>query len=251
VGCVGGSSEGCGRQGGRNEGDSEQGGHRQESSRGLIGFRLGTFLSGKCQECGDTKRLYSAGQTTLQGHLETSVCSILMYPCFFSPHSKVLFYVHFFSHNSSSSSTSPVPRKSGMAIVVISVAPTVGTATLVTAAEVALELAADDTPQTPEGVPEDVFEESEEEPEMLSELAPEVVLEEVPVEGAMIVAHVADPLPHGAVEASPPAPPHSYSHRRCCRCCGEPEVVMGHPTSHALDDIPVDEAVSMAHKALS
>jgi hypothetical protein len=30
---------------------------------------------------------------------------------------------------------------------------------------------------------------------------------------------------------------------------GELEVVMGHPTFHALDDIPLDEAMSMAHKA--
>jgi hypothetical protein len=31
----------------------------------------------------------------------------------------------------------------------------------------------------------------------------------------------------------------------------ESEVIMGHPTFYALDDIPLDDAMSMAHRALS
>jgi hypothetical protein len=30
-----------------------------------------------------------------------------------------------------------------------------------------------------------------------------------------------------------------------------PEVIMGHPTFYASDDIPLDEAMSTAHRALS
>jgi hypothetical protein len=109
-------------------------------------------------------------------------------------------------------------------------------------------LATGDMPQTPEGVLEDVFKESEEVPEMLSELAPEVVLDEVPMEGAMIVMHVVGPsLPHGATEASSPAPHIAASVGATSSVVGEPEVVMGHPTFHVLDDIPLDEAVSMTH----
>jgi hypothetical protein len=40
----------------------------------------------------------------------------------------------------------------------------------------------------------------------------------------------------------------------CCVAAGvmvESEVIMGHPTFYALDDIPLDEAMSMAHRALS
>jgi hypothetical protein len=110
-------------------------------------------------------------------------------------------------------------------------------------------LAAGDIPQTPEGVPEDVLDESEEEPEMVSEPVPEVVPEEVPVEGVMIVAHGAAPPPHGAVEASSPAPCTAAAAAACV--VGEPEVVMGHPTFHVLDDIPLDKAVSAALMALS
>jgi hypothetical protein len=94
---------------------------------------------------------------------------------------------------------SPVPRASGVATVVSSVAPAAGTTVLAVVVEAALELVAGDMPQTPKGVPEDVLEESE----MVSEPVPEVV----PVEGAMIITYAAAPsLPYGAAEASSPAP---------------------------------------------
>jgi hypothetical protein len=113
----------------------------------------------------------------------------------------------FFLHSSSSSSTSPTPKASSAAIAVSSMTPTVGTTTLAATVKAALELAVGDMPQTLEGVPEDVLEESEEEPEMVSKPVPEVVLEVVPVEGAMIITHSTAPSPpHGAAEASLLAP---------------------------------------------
>jgi hypothetical protein len=103
-------------------------------------------------------------------------------------------------------------------------------------------------PQTPEGVPEDMLEESEEESEMVSKPVPEVV----PVEGAMIIAHVAAPSPpHGAAEASSPAPRAAAAVDTTAGVVGELEVVMGDPTFHAPDDIPLDEAVNTPHRALS
>jgi hypothetical protein len=91
------------------------------------------------------------------------------------------------------------------------------------------------------------LEESKEEPEMVSEPIPEVVL----VEGATIVTQAATPPPHGAAEASSLAPHAATAVDVAAGVVGEPEVVMGHPTSHASDDIPLNEAVSMAHRALS
>jgi hypothetical protein len=143
---------------------------------------------------------------------------------------------------------SPVPRASSAASVVSSVALATGTTTLVVVVEVAPELAAGDMPQTPEEVPEDMLEESEEEPEMVSEPVPEVV----PVEGAMIITHAAAPSPpHGVAEASSSAPRVAAAADATTVVVREPEVVMGHPTFHAPDDIPLDEAMSMARRALS
>jgi hypothetical protein len=85
-----------------------------------------------------------------------------------------------------------------------------------------------------------VLEESEEEPEMSPE--PQVVPEEVPVEGAMIATCAAAPSPsHGAPVPSSPVP-------RIADGAGAAsvvglEVVLGHPTPYAPDDIP--------HQALS
>jgi hypothetical protein len=154
----------------------------------------------------------------------------------------------FFLHNSLSSSMSLAPRASGMTTVESFVAPTVGTTTLSAAVEVAPELAAGDMHQTPEGVPEDVLEDSEEEPEMVLEPVPEVI----PVEEAMIVVHVVAPSPpHATAEVSSPAPHAAAVMDTAANVVGEPEVVMGHPAFHATDDIPLDEAVSTAHRALS
>jgi hypothetical protein len=144
-----------------------------------------------------------------------------------------------FSHNSSSSSvataTGTAASIAGTTIVEAAIKVTPGTAT-------------DDGPQTLEGVPKDVLEESEEEPEMVPE--PEVVLEEVPADGAMIVVRAATPSPsHGAPAPSSPVP-------RIAIGAGTAsgtglEVVLGHPTPYAPDDIPLGEAVSTAHQALS
>jgi hypothetical protein len=134
---------------------------------------------------------------------------------------------------------------------VSSAAPAVGTTALAVAVEAALELAIDDMPQTLEGVQKDVLEESKEEPEMVSEQVLEVVLEVVPMEGVMIIAHAVVPPPHGAAEASSPASRAAAATNSIASVVGEQEVVMEHPTFHALDNIPLDEAVSMAHRALS
>jgi hypothetical protein len=107
-------------------------------------------------------------------------------------------------------------------------------------------------PQTPEGVCEDVLEELEEEPDMASGPVPELVPEEVPVEGAMIVAHTASPSPpHGAATASSPAPRAAAATGIAVGVAVRPEVIMGHPTFYVPDDIFLDEAVSTAHRALS
>jgi hypothetical protein len=111
-------------------------------------------------------------------------------------------------------------------------------------------LATDGEPQTPTGVPDDVLGESEKELEMAPEPVPEVVLEQVLVEGAMITARVVAPSPsHGA-----PAPfssaPHTATATGTAAGAGL-EVVLGHPTPYALDDISLGEAVSTAHRALS
>jgi hypothetical protein len=93
-------------------------------------------------------------------------------------------------------------------------------------------------------VPEDVLEESEseseseKEPEMASEPVPEVVPEEVPVEGVLIIAHAAAPsLPHGAAEASSPAPRAAAVVDAVASVAVEPEVIVGHPTFYAPDNI--------------
>jgi hypothetical protein len=95
-----------------------------------------------------------------------------------------------------------------------------------------------------------VLVESEVEPEVAPELVPEVVLKEIPMEGAMIAASAVAPSPsHGASAPSPPVP-------RIAAAVGAAsgtglEVVLGHPTPYAPDDIPLGEAVSTAHRALS
>jgi hypothetical protein len=97
-----------------------------------------------------------------------------------------------------------------------------------------------------------VLEESEEELEMVSELVLEVVPEEVPVERAMIVVHAGAPsLPHGAAELSSPTHHVAAATDATASVVGEPKVVMGHPTFYVLDDIPLHEVVSTAHRALS
>jgi hypothetical protein len=131
-------------------------------------------------------------------------------------------------------------------------APVAITITVAAADEVAPGPAASNMPQTPEGVIEDVLEELKEEPEMTPEPVPEVVPEEVPVEGAMIIVHTVAPSPpHGAAAASSSAPRVATVAGTTTSVAVGLEVIMGHPTFYAPDDIPLDEAVSMAHRALS
>jgi hypothetical protein len=68
----------------------------------------------------------------------------------------------------------------------------------------------------------------------------------------MIITHAATPSPpHGVADASSPASYADVAVDATTEVVGELEVVMGHPTFHAPDDISLDEAVSMAHRALS
>jgi hypothetical protein len=93
--------------------------------------------------------------------------------------------------------------------------------------------------------------ESEGEPEVALEPVPEVVHEEAPAEGAMIVVCAAvAPLPsHGARAPLSSAPRRATASRAAT---GEQmEVVLGHSTPYASDDISMGEAVSTAHQALS
>jgi hypothetical protein len=129
-------------------------------------------------------------------------------------------------------------------------ASTVGTTATEAAIRVTPGPATSDGPQTPKGVPKDVLEESEEEPEMVPELVPEVVLEEVPTERAMITARAAAPSPsHGAPVPSSLAP--LIATGMGAASGTGLEVVLGHPTPYAPDDIPLGEVVSTAHRALS
>jgi hypothetical protein len=68
----------------------------------------------------------------------------------------------------------------------------------------------------------------------------------------MVIAHTASPSPpHGAMEASSPAPRTAAAADAATGTVGKPEVVMEHPTFHAPGDVPLDEAMGMAHRALS
>jgi hypothetical protein len=79
---------------------------------------------------------------------------------------------------------------------------------------------------------------------------PEVVPEVVPTERAMIDARAVAPSPsHGAPASFLPAP-HIAAATGAVFGAGL-KVVLGHPTPYALDDIPLGEAVSTTHWALS
>jgi hypothetical protein len=158
----------------------------------------------------------------------------------------------FFLHNSSSSSMSPAPRASSVATTVSSAAPAVGTTTLAAAIEVALDLVAGNMPHTLEGCPRGCV-------RGVGGGARDGVGAGARGGagggiggGVMFIAHAATPSsPRGVAEASSPAPHAAAAVDTTVDVVGEPEVVMGHPTFHGLSDIPLDEAMSMAHKALS
>jgi hypothetical protein len=128
------------------------------------------------------------------------------------------------------------------------VAPVAGATVPAVAAEAVLELVASGTHQTPEGVPEDVPEGPVNAPKMVSSLSPVEVL----AEGAMPIVRIAVPSrPLAAAVASSSALGTAAPADAATDAVGEPEVVMGHPTCHAPDDISLDGAVSMALRALS
>jgi hypothetical protein len=111
--------------------------------------------------------------------------------------------------------------------------------------------APDGEPWTPEEVPEDVLEESEEESEVAPGPVPEVVQEEAPTEGAMIaVCTTVAPPPSCGARAPFSSVPYTATASGPATDAGM-EVVLGHPTPYALDDISLGEAVSTAHQALS
>jgi hypothetical protein len=153
---------------------------------------------------------------------------------------------HYFSFQSSRSS--PVPRAPSVATVASSVAPTTGATVPAEAAEAVLELVASGTPQTPEGVLEDVPKGPADAPETVPSLSPVEVL----VEGVTPVVRTAVPSPPlAAAVASSSALGTAAPADAATDAVGEPEVVMGHPTCHALGDISLDGAVSTALRALS
>jgi hypothetical protein len=96
-----------------------------------------------------------------------------------------------------------------------------------------------------------VLEESEEEPEVAPGPVPEVVQEEAPTEGAMItVRTTAAPPPTRGARAPFSSVPYTTTASGAATDAGM-EVVLGHPTPYAPDDISLGEAVSTAHQALS
>jgi hypothetical protein len=56
---------------------------------------------------------------------------------------------------------------------------------------------------------------------------------------------------HGASAASSLAPRAGAATGAAAGAVVGPEVILGHPTLYAPDDIPLDEALSMSHRALS
>jgi hypothetical protein len=125
-------------------------------------------------------------------------------------------------------------------------APTIGTTATEATIRVTPGPVIGGEPQTPKGVLEDVMEEFEEEPRMALELVPE----EVPVEGAMITMRAAAPsLSHDTPASFSPAP--RIAAAKGAASGAVLEVVLRHPTPYALDDIPLGETVSTAHRALT
>jgi hypothetical protein len=146
-----------------------------------------------------------------------------------------------FSHSSSSS---------GAVTTICIAAPTTSTTTTEATIRVTPGPVIGGEPQTPKGVLEDVMEEFEEEPRMAPELAPEVVPEEVLVEGAMITVRAVAPSPsHDTPASFSPAP--RIAAAKGAASSAVLEVVLGHPTPYALDDIRLGETVSTAHRALT
>jgi hypothetical protein len=126
----------------------------------------------------------------------------------------------------------------------------IGTAAADAVVGATLGPAPDSEPRTPEGVPKDVVEDSEE-PDVAPVPVPEVVWEEAPMEGAMIVVHMVAAAPPSRCARAPlSSVTRTAAASRAATGKGM-EVVLGHPTPYASDDISVGEAMSTAHQALS
>jgi hypothetical protein len=145
----------------------------------------------------------------------------------------LLFFASSFSHSSS---------LFGAATAAGTTTPAVGTITAEAAVRTTLGTATGGERRTPEGIPEDVLEESEE-PEMAPKQALEVVPEEVPAKGAMIIVCALAPSPSHAAPAPFSLAPHTTAFTGAATDAGL-EVVLGHPTPYAPDDIPLGEAMS-------
>jgi hypothetical protein len=135
-----------------------------------------------------------------------------------------------------------------VATVASSAAPAAGATVPAVAAEVVPELVAGGTPQTPEGVPEDMSESPADAPEAVSSPSPVEVLAE---EATPVVRTAVPSSPLATTAASSSALGTAAPADAAADAVGEPEVVMWHPTCHALDDISLDEAVSTTLRALS
>jgi hypothetical protein len=110
------------------------------------------------------------------------------------------------------------------------------------------ELVTDGTPQTPDGVPEDVPESPADAPEAVPSPSPVKVLAE---EATPVMRTAVPSLPLAAAAVSSSALGTAAPADVAADAVGETEVVMGHPTYHAPDDISLDGAVSTALRALS
>jgi hypothetical protein len=135
-----------------------------------------------------------------------------------------------------------------VATVASSVAPTAGATVPAVATEAVPELVASGTPQTPEGVPEDVPEGPAGAPETVPSPSPVEVLAE---EATLVVRTGVPSPPLAAAVASSSVLGTAAPAHTAADAVGEPEVAMGHPTCHALGDLSLDGAVSMAFRALS
>jgi hypothetical protein len=90
-----------------------------------------------------------------------------------------------------------------------------------------------------------------EEPKVAPKPEPEIVREEAPTEGVMItVCTVVAPPPSRGARAPFSSSPRTVVALRAATDAGM-EVVLGHPTPYASDDISLGEAMSTAHQALS
>jgi hypothetical protein len=139
---------------------------------------------------------------------------------------------HYFSFPSSR--PSPAPRAPSVAAVASSASPAAGATGPAVAAEVVPELVAGGPPQTPEGVPVDAPESPADAPEVVPSPSPVEVLAE---EATPVVRSAAPSSPLATAATSSPALGTAAATDAGADAAGETEVVMGHPTYHALGNV--------------